>query len=166
LTSRTCPWTERFRCAIGAASRAACRARRSSCPRFAREELPGHTVGLVLHEEASGRRLAFVPGCGELDSALLARLGEADLVLFDGTFWTDDELVRLGISDRRAREMDHLPISGSGGSLARLAALGRPRKVLTHINNTNPILLEDSPERAEVERAGVAVGMDGMRFDL
>jgi pyrroloquinoline quinone biosynthesis protein B len=87
-------------------------------------------------------------------------------LLFDGTFWAEDELIGLGISERRAREMDHLPISGPDGSLASLAGLSRPRKVYTHINNTNPILLEDSPQRALVERAGVEVGSDGMSFTV
>jgi pyrroloquinoline quinone biosynthesis protein B len=105
-----------------------------------------------------------VPGCGELDQRLLERLAETDLLLFDGTFWTDDELISLGIGDRRAREMDHQPVHGPDGSLTRLAGLSRPRKVYTHINNTNPMLLEGSPERALVERAGLAVGADGMSF--
>jgi pyrroloquinoline quinone biosynthesis protein B len=135
-------------------------------PRFARSAQPGHTVGLTIEDEDTGATLAFVPGCGDLDDSLLRRLGDTDLVLFDGTFWTDDELVRLGISDRRAREMDHLPISGTGGSLERLTALARPQKVYTHINNTNPMLLEDSSERAAVERAGIAVGADGMSFTI
>jgi pyrroloquinoline quinone biosynthesis protein B len=133
-------------------------------PRFAREAGAGHTVGLILRDEASGGSCAYVPGCGDLNPAILERLGQTDLVLFDGTFWTDDELVALGISDRRARDMDHLPISGPGGSLPRLADLTGPRTVYTHINNTNPMLLEDSPERAMVERAGLAVGSDGMSF--
>ena len=108
-----------------------------------------------------------MPGCGGLDDVLLARLGSAEqVVLFDGTFWSDDELIRLGISDRTARQMDHLPISGPGGSLERLAALPSPKRVYTHINNTNPILVEDSPERAEVERHGLVVGADGMHFSL
>jgi pyrroloquinoline quinone biosynthesis protein B len=85
-------------------------------------------------------------------------------LLFDGTFWSDDELPALGISDRSARSMDHLPVSGPGGSLAQLANLSRPRKVYTHINNTNPMLLEVSPERSTVERAGLEVGSDGMSF--
>ncbi|MGE5230625.1 MAG: pyrroloquinoline quinone biosynthesis protein PqqB, partial [Deltaproteobacteria bacterium] len=93
-------------------------------------------------------------------------LDAATLVLFDGTFWTDDEPIRLGIGDRTARQMDHLPVSGPGGSLDRLAPLRAPRRVYTHINNTNPMLVEDSPERAEVERAGLMVGMDGMRFEI
>jgi pyrroloquinoline quinone biosynthesis protein B len=135
-------------------------------PRFAPEAAPGHTVGLVLRDESTGGSCAFVPGCGALDESLLNRLGETDLVLFDGTFWSDDELVTLGISDRRAREMDHLPVSGKGGSLSRLAQLERPRRVYTHINNTNPMLLEDSAERAAVERAGLQVGSDGMSFTV
>lgn len=135
-------------------------------PRFAREESPGHTVGLLLVDEHSGGSCAYVPGCGNLDQPLLERLGDTDLLLFDGTFWTDDELISLGISDRSAREMDHQPISGPGGSLAQLAALTRPQKVYTHINNTNPMLLQGSPERAAVERGGLSVGSDGMSFHL
>lgn len=135
-------------------------------PRFASADHPGHTVGLVLRDQATGGAAVFAPGCGGIDPAVDTALRSADLVLFDGTFWQDDELVRLGISDRTAREMDHLPISGPGGSLERLAALPAPTRVYTHINNTNPMLLEDSPERAEVERQGCRVGADGMRFSL
>jgi len=135
-------------------------------PRFARETSAGHTVGLILVDESSGGACAYVPGCGELTANLLDRLGETDLVLFDGTFWTEDELPSLGISEHGAREMDHQPISGAGGSLSSLSKLTRPQKVYTHINNTNPILLEDSVERAAVERAGLTVGADGMTFSL
>jgi pyrroloquinoline quinone biosynthesis protein B len=135
-------------------------------PRFAREEVPGHTAGLIIVDQGTGGSCAYVPGCGELEQLLLDRLAETDLVLFDGTFWTDDELISLGIGDRRAREMDHQPISGPQGSLCRLSRLRRPRKVYTHINNTNPMLLEGSPERAIVERAGLAVGADGMSFSI
>ena len=135
-------------------------------PRFAREERPAHTVGLLIRDERTGGTCAFVPGCGGLDDALLARLAAADLVLFDGTFWTDDELIGLGIGDRTAREMDHLPVSGAGGSLERLRGLPAKQRVYTHINNTNPMLLEDSPERKQVEQAGIRVGADGMRFTL
>ena len=135
-------------------------------PRFAREDLPGHTVGLIVSDRAGGGACAFVPGCGELDRALLARLAAADLLLFDGTFWTDDELIRLGIGDRTARQMDHLPVSGPDGSLELLSALPCRHKVYSHINNTNPMLVEDSAERALVERRGLRVGADGMRFTL
>ncbi len=135
-------------------------------PRFATREEEGHTVGFMLRDEASGKACAFVPGCGDLDDALLTRLAGADALLFDGTFWADDELIALGIGDRTAREMDHLPIAGPGGSLERLAALPCRHRVYTHINNTNPILLEHSPERAIVTRTGMIVGFDGLRLAL
>ena len=135
-------------------------------PRFATREQEGHTVGLMLRAEASGKVCAFVPGCGDLDATLLGRLAEADALLFDGTFWADAELIALGIGDRTAREMDHLPIGGCGGSLERLAALSCQYRVYTHINNTNPILLEHSPERAIVSRTGMVVGFDGLRLTL
>lgn len=133
-------------------------------PRFASAPEAGHTVGFAIQDQASGGSCAFVPGCGDLSPAMLERLGKNDLVLFDGTFWSDDELVRLGISDRLARDMDHLPVSGPEGSLMRLSAMSGPRVVYTHMNNTNPMLLEDSAERAVVDRAGLTVGVDGMSF--
>lgn len=135
-------------------------------PRFASAEHPNHTVGLVIEDERTGGSCAFVPGSGGLDDELLARLGAADLVLFDGTFWTDDELIGFGIGERTAREMDHLPVSGPDGSLERLRTLPSRHRVYTHINNSNPMLLEDSPERARVEEAGLLVGADGMRFTI
>jgi pyrroloquinoline quinone biosynthesis protein B len=135
-------------------------------PRFARRELAGHTVGLLLRDARTGGTLAFVPGCGAIDAALLARLTGADALLFDGTFWTDDEMVRLGLSERTARQMDHLPISGSDGSLAALSGLPCRHRVYSHINNSNPMLIEDSPERLEVLAAGFLVGDDGMRFSV
>jgi pyrroloquinoline quinone biosynthesis protein B len=135
-------------------------------PRFAAGEDTGHTVGFMLREEPSGHACAFVPGCGALDGALLNRLAEADALLFDGTFWTDDELIALGIGNRTARELDHLPIAGRGGSLEQLATLPCRHRIYTHINNTNPMLLEDSPERAIVTRAGITIGVDGLHLTL
>ncbi len=133
-------------------------------PRFARQAGEGHTVGLWVADRATGATAAFVPGCGGLDQSLRQRLAGADLVLFDGTFWTDDEMVQLGLSERTARQMDHLPVSGPGGSLEILADLPSRHRVYTHINNSNPMLVEDSPARRAVERAGLTIGMDGMRF--
>jgi pyrroloquinoline quinone biosynthesis protein B len=139
-------------------------------PRFAADARPGHTVGLLARDE-DGAACAFVPGCGAIDDSLLARLGGASVVLFDGTFWSEDELIALGISDRRATDMGHVPIAGSGeegsggGSLERLSTCGVP-VIYTHVNNTNPVLLEDSPQRAAVEAAGLAVGVDGLRLDV
>jgi len=135
-------------------------------PRFATGEEAGHTVGFMLREEASRTCCAFVPGCGALDDALITRLGGADALLFDGTFWSDDELIALGIGQRTARALDHLPISGEGGSLEQLAALPCRHRVYTHINNTNPILLEHSPERAIVTRTGITIGVDGLHLTL
>jgi pyrroloquinoline quinone biosynthesis protein B len=114
----------------------------------------------------AGNTVTYVPGLARLDDGVVARLAASDLVLVDGTFWHDDDLARLGISDRTAGDMGHTPLAGAGGTLAVLAGLERPRKVLVHINNTNPILLEDSPERAEVVRAGVEVAYDGLEVEL
>jgi pyrroloquinoline quinone biosynthesis protein B len=122
--------------------------------------------GLVFRDRASGGVVTYVPGLARLDDDVLARFAASDLVLVDGTFWRDDELARLGISARSARDMGHVPLSGPGGMLEAFAGLERPRKVLVHINNTNPILLEDSPEREEVLRAGVEVAYDGLEVDL
>ena len=135
-------------------------------PRFATADEPGHTVGLVVRD-AAGAAAVYLPGCGALDDALVARLAGASLVVIDGTFWSEDELVRLGLSERRAAQMGHLPIGGEGGSLARLAGLAATTTVVyAHLNNSNPVLVEDSPERAAVEAAGCVVGEDGMRFTV
>ena len=101
--------------------------------------------GFVFRDRAGGGVITYVPGLARLDDAVLERFAASDLVLVDGTFWRDDELAGLGISTRSARDMGHLPLSGCGGTLEALARLERPRKALVHINNTNPILLEDSP---------------------
>lgn len=135
-------------------------------PRFASESVPGHTVGLWVHDGATGGTCAFVPGCGALDAALLARLATADLALLDGTFFTDDELQRRGISQRTATDMGHTPIGGAGGTLAAFGRLPCRHKVYSHINNTNLVLLEDSLERQAVERAGILVGRDGLEFTI
>jgi pyrroloquinoline quinone biosynthesis protein B len=111
-----------------------------------------------------GGTVTYVPGLARLDDAVVRRLATSDVVLVDGTFWRDDDLARLGISERTARDMGHVPLTE--GTLEMLAGLERPRKILVHINNTNPILLEDSPERAEVVRAGVEVAYDGLEVEL
>jgi pyrroloquinoline quinone biosynthesis protein B len=122
--------------------------------------------GFVFRDRATGGVVAYVPGLAKLDDGVLARFGDSDLVLVDGTFWRDDELARLGISTRSARDMGHLPLSGPGGTLEALTGLKRPRKALVHINNTNPILLEDSSEREAVLRAGIEVAYDGLEVEL
>jgi pyrroloquinoline quinone biosynthesis protein B len=122
--------------------------------------------GFVFRDRAGSGVVAYAPGLARLDDGVLARFAASDLVLVDGTFWRDDELPRLGISERTAGDMGHVPLSGPGGTLEALARLEGPRKVLVHINNTNPILIEDSPERAAVERAGVEVAYDGLEIAL
>jgi pyrroloquinoline quinone biosynthesis protein B len=122
--------------------------------------------GFVFRDRATGAVVTYVPGLARLDEGVVAQLAASDLVLVDGTFWRDDELARLGISERSARDMGHLPLSGPGGMLELLARLERPRKVLVHVNNTNPILLEDSAEREEVARARVEVAYDGLEVEL
>ncbi len=131
-------------------------------PRYLDGEL--EASGLVFSD--GGSTVTYVPGLARLDDGVVARLAASDVVLVDGTFWHDDDLARLGISDRTARDMGHVPLAGPGGSLDVLAGLERPRKILVHINNTNPILLEDSPEREEVVRAGVEVAYDGLEVEL
>ncbi len=141
---------------------------------------PGsHTVGLRVSSVEPGANapepnvtapgaaaLVYVPGAGAVDAGLLARIGPRDALLWDGTFWTDDELVRLGMSDRTAAEMSHLPISGPGGSLERFREVRAASKAYIHVNNTNPILREDSAERRAVEAAGWEVAFDGMDFEI
>jgi pyrroloquinoline quinone biosynthesis protein B len=123
-------------------------------------------TGLVFRDRAGRGVVTYAPGLARLDEGVLSRFAASDLVLVDGTFWRDDELARLGISERSARDMGHVPLSGESGTLEALARLRRPRKVLVHINNTNPILLEDSPEREAVHRAGVEVAYDGLEIAL
>jgi pyrroloquinoline quinone biosynthesis protein B len=122
--------------------------------------------GFVFSDRATGSVVTYVPGLASLEGGVVARFAASDVVLVDGTFWRDDELPRLGVSDRSARDMGHVALSDPGGTLAVLAGLERPRKVLVHINNTNPILLEGSAEREEVVRAGVEVAYDGLEVNL
>jgi pyrroloquinoline quinone biosynthesis protein B len=123
-------------------------------------------IGLLVSPESGGGTLAFLPGAGSVSDALLERLEACDFVLFDGTFWSDEEPSRIPGITRGARQMGHLPISGSGGSLERLASLRRPRKIFIHINNTNPILDEASPERRIANESGWEVAWDGMEITL
>src|SRR2546425_563187 len=125
-------------------------------------------VGLRLTDQQSGGTLAYVPTAGAIDDAVRRVAGGADLLLFDGTFWADDELRATGGSGAAptARETGHLPVGGAAGSLQLLPRLGVKRTVLVHINNTNPMLCRSSSERAQVEAAGIVVGEDAMEFEL
>ena len=135
-------------------------------PRYLDTDVELEASGFDLRDRATGGVVTYVPGLANLDDSMIARFAASDLVLVDGTFWRDDDLARLGVSDRTARDMGHSPLAGADGTLEVLAGLQRPRKVLVHINNTNPILLDDSPEREEVVRAGVEVAYDGLEVEL
>jgi pyrroloquinoline quinone biosynthesis protein B len=122
--------------------------------------------GFVFHDRSTGGVLTYLPGLARLDDDVLGRLAASDVALVDGTFWRDDELVRLGISERTARQMGHVPLSGPGGTLEAFSRLERPRVILVHVNNTNPVLLERSPQREAVVRAGAEVAYDGLEVEL
>ncbi|PCE23265.1 pyrroloquinoline quinone biosynthesis protein PqqB [Paraburkholderia acidicola] len=128
----------------------------------------GDNIGLAITNLASGKRVFYAPGLGAIEPHVLATMREADLLLVDGTLWTGDEMIRLGLSKKSAADMGHLPQSGPGGMIEVLDSLGadRARKVLIHINNTNPILVEDGPERRVLAEHGIEVAYDGMTFEL
>jgi len=120
------------------------------------------SVGLIV-AAPSGARLAFFPAVPAVDDVLLAVLNSTDVVLFDGTFWSDDELIRTQGSGQTARQMGHMPVRET---LVKLSGLSRPRKIFLHVNNTNPILNHDSPECREVRAAGWEIAEDGWQLTL
>jgi pyrroloquinoline quinone biosynthesis protein B len=129
--------------------------------------VPGDNIALVITDDVSGRAALYAPGLGAMDEHVWRSMQTVSCVLVDGTFWTDDEMIRLGISHKRARDIGHLPQSGPGGMLEWLGRLPpKTRKILIHVNNTNPILDEDSAERAELTRRGIEVAWDGMEIEL
>lgn len=120
-------------------------------------------VGIELMHE--GKRLIFVPGAAAVSPSMRGRFSKADVILFDGTLFTDDEMQRSGTGVKTGRRMGHMPIDGEGGALQALDGLNA-RRIFVHINNTNPILIDGSPERAKVEVAGWHVAYDGMEIVL
>jgi len=129
----------------------------------ATEAASDSNVGLEL--EAGGARIAYVPGAVSLTASMLERLARADVVLFDGTLYRDDEMIQTGAGAKTGRRMGHMPIDGSEGSLAGLGAIAA-RRIFVHINNTNPILVDGSPERLLVEHSGWEVAEDGLEIVL
>ena len=125
----------------------------------------GDNIGVIVEQISTGRKLYYAPGLGEIEPHVQAALESADCVLVDGTFWQHDEMERAGICAKRALDMGHLPQSGPGGMMEHLAPI-RARKILIHINNTNPILDEDSPERHALTEAGIEVAYDGLEISL
>ena len=127
---------------------------------------PADSVGFRIRERATGRILAYLSGVGAVSDAVRRAVEGADCVFFDGTFWSADELPGLGLGTKRAEDMAHLPIGGPDGSLARLNGVTARRRIFIHLNNTNPLLRDDSPERAHVEAAGWEVARDGMEVRI
>ena len=126
----------------------------------------GDTIGLQLTDQATGRSAFYIPGCASVDARLAERLKNADLVLFDGTLFTDDEMVTQGLSHKTGRRMGHISMSGPDGSIAALAELGIARRIFVHINNSNPVLDAAGEARRFVEAAGWEVAYDGMEIEL
>jgi pyrroloquinoline quinone biosynthesis protein B len=126
----------------------------------------GRVVGYRFTDSASGRTAVYLPGVQEITPAVHDELAGADVVLVDGTTWTDDEMVRLGLASKTARDMGHLAVGGPGGSLEVLAGLPAERRIYVHINNTNPMLLEDSLEHAAVTARGVEIAADGLEVEV
>ena len=129
---------------------------------FGTEE--GDTIGLKITDPVTSDHFYYVPGCAKVDDALRARLNDAPLLFFDGTLYTNDEMIKQGLLQKTGDRMGHMNMSGEGGSIASLADLGIGRKIFVHVNNSNPALREDSRERAAVEKAGWEVGYDGMEI--
>lgn len=136
--------------------------REGSDPDLARED--GDTAGLRIEE--GSKSLIYVPGCAAISPTVANEAAGADMILFDGTLFTDDEMITLGAGAKTGRRMGHVPMAGEGGSLAFLSELSAGRKIYTHINNTNPVLIVGSPERRKVEAAGVEIAHDGMELIL
>ena len=136
-----------------------------SAPRKSQLSRQESSLGAII-ESPSGKRLAFMPAIPRLDAKLMKQLETCDVILIDGTFWSADELIRIQGSTQTSWDMGHVPVSSSEGSLAKLAHLRHPRKIYVHINNTNPMLNEDSPEYRQVRDAGWEIAEDGWQFEL
>lgn len=126
----------------------------------------GDSIGLKVSDPTTGAAFHYIPGCAAVDAGLAHRLTGAALVLFDGTLYTDDEMITQGLSDKTGTRMGHISMSGPQGSVAAFAGLGATRRVFVHINNSNPVLREGSPERRQIEEAGWEVARDGMEIRL
>ena len=123
------------------------------------------TIALEIGDAGGVTRLFYIPACAWMTDTLAARFAGAELVLFDGTLWTDDEMIRAGVGVKTGRRMGHMSIAGDDGTMAAFAPLGVRRKVFIHVNTTNPVLLDDSEERHAVAEQGWEVAYDGMVLD-
>ena len=128
--------------------------------------VPGDNIGMKIEDSFTGKSLFYAPGLGIIESHVKDYMENVDCILVDGTMWTNDEMSHEGISDKLASEMGHLDQSSKGGIMEAMNSLAKPRKILIHINNTNPILDENSVERAILNTANIEVSYDGMDIHL
>jgi pyrroloquinoline quinone biosynthesis protein B len=126
----------------------------------------GDNIGVIIEQISTGKKMFYSPGLGEIEPHVMAAMQAVDCLLVDGTFWTDDEMYTQNISHKKAREIGHLPQSGPGGMIEALSGVIKARKILIHINNTNPILDDDSEQRKILDVAGIEVAYDGLEIDL
>lgn len=124
------------------------------------------TIALEVEDMKTGAKFFYMPACAEMTDKLKKRIHGADLIFFDGTLWVDDEMIRDGVGVKTGKRMGHMSVSGEDGTIAALKDLEIKRKIFIHINTTNPILLDDSKERKEVEKVGWEVSFDGMQIEL
>lgn len=127
---------------------------------------PGDTIGLEVREPSTGAVFHYIPACAAIDAEVARRIDGTRLVFFDGTLFSDDELIRQGLSTKTGRRMGHMSMSGADGSIAAFRGMNAGRRIFIHINTSNPALIDGTPERREVERAGWEIARDGMEVRL
>ena len=126
----------------------------------------GDNIGVVVKNKITGKKLFYLPGLGVVENHIVKEMADADILLVDGTVWTNDEMIKNGFSTKLGTDMGHIPLSGDDGLIKILDTLKKPRKVLIHINNTNPILDEENPEYKELISHGIEVSYDGMSIEV
>src|SRR4029077_19442994 len=140
-------------------------------PLYLEKRSPGRLAGapedsIGLEISADGKTFHYIPGCAGLTAEIRARIDRSHLLFFDGTLWRDDEMVTSGVGQKTGRRMGHMSMSGPEGSIAQLSELQLGRRMFIHINNSNPVLIAGSPERAELTRAGWEIAADGMEIEV
>lgn len=126
----------------------------------------GDNIGVIVKNKLTGKKLFYLPGLGVAEPQIIQQMSEADVLLVDGTLWTDDEMIKNGFSQKLGTQMGHLPLSGEGGLIEILDGMTKPRKILIHINNTNPILDETTKEYAQLISHGIEISYDGMSIEI
>ena len=126
----------------------------------------GDNIGVVVRNKTTGKKLFYLPGLGVIEKHIVKEMADADILLVDGTVWTNDEMIKNGFSTKLGTDMGHIPLSGENGLIKILDTLEKPRKILIHINNTNPILDEENDEYKELISHGIEISYDGMSIEI